>query len=233
MNVTTEGKNKGAAIFITGTGTDIGKTYITALLIKRMRELGMNTGYYKAALSGACHIAESDAGYVNATAQIGQEPETLLSYLYQTPVSPHLAAKLEGNPLKLQKVQTDFSAVCKRYDYVVVEGSGGIVCPLRYDKEAHIFLEDIVKALSLETLIVADAGLGTINAVVLTVEYLKSRQIGIRGILLNRYTGTVMQQDNIKMIEELTQIPVLSCVEPDATDLNLSPKELFELFKER
>ena len=66
-------------LFITGTGTDIGKTYVTALLIKTLRQHGYDIGYYKAAISGAPTVAASDAGYVNATAGIGEAPDLLLS----------------------------------------------------------------------------------------------------------------------------------------------------------
>ncbi len=211
--------NKG--IFITGTGTDVGKTYVTALLVKALRNKGINAGYYKAAISGAESISQSDAGYVNQVANIGQREETLLSYLYEEAVSPHLAAKLEGNPVEMGNVKRAFERVSETYEFVVMEGSGGIVCPIRYDEEASIFLEDIIKGLELETLIVADAGLGTINAVVLTVSYISMKGIGIRGILLNNYVGGVMQEDNIKMIGDLTGLPVISRIAPNAKELVL------------
>jgi len=218
-------------IFVTATGTDVGKTYVTALLIKKMRDIGMNAAYYKAAISGAANINESDAGYVNSVANIGQEPETLLSFLYKNAVSPHLASKLEGNPVELCKVKMDFAHLSEKYDYVVVEGSGGIVCPIRYDDTVHIFLEHIIKALELGTLIVADAGLGTINAVILTVEYLRQRNICIKGIILNRYSGDFMQKDNIKMIEAITGLPVILLVEPDAKEIDIDKNVLYEIFE--
>ena len=80
-------------LFITGTGTDLGKTYVTALLIKTLRQHGYDVGYYKAAISGAPTVAASDAGYVNEVAGIGESPDLLLSYLYDHAVSPHLAAR--------------------------------------------------------------------------------------------------------------------------------------------
>ena len=86
-------------LFVTGTGTDVGKTYVTALLAKKMKEAGYKLGYYKAALSGADTIEDSDAGFVNRIGKLEQEKETLLSYLYEHAVSPHLASKLEGNPV--------------------------------------------------------------------------------------------------------------------------------------
>ena len=86
-------------IFVTGTGTDVGKTYVTALIVKKLADAGIHAGYYKAALSGAESIEESDAGYVKKIAGITQEDSSLLSYLYQNAVSPHLAARIEGNPV--------------------------------------------------------------------------------------------------------------------------------------
>lgn len=211
-------------IFITGTGTDVGKTYASALFIKRLRRMGINAGYYKAALSGAVSIAESDAGYVNRVAGIGQAEAGLVSYVYKTAVSPHLAARIEGNPVCMERIRQDFSNVSKQYEYIVMEGSGGIVCPIRYDGAVRLFLEDIVKELALETLVVADAGLGAINAAVLTVEYLRQKGIPVLGILLNRYEGGMMQEDNRKMIEEMTGVPVAGLVRRDADSLEMDER---------
>ena len=221
--------NKG--IFITGTGTDVGKTYVTALFVKKLREAGINAGYYKAAISGVGSVDHSDAAYVNSIAEIGEKEDMLLSYMYKTAASPHLAAKIEGNPLEIEKVKEDFQKVSQCYEYVVMEGSGGVVCPLRYDQGAQILLEDIIKLLELETLIVADAGLGAINAVVLTVEYLKQRGIGIRGIFLNNYTGGAIQEDNVKTIEAITGIPVLALVAPYDKSLELDEDTINRLIE--
>lgn len=220
------------ALFITATGTDVGKTYVTALIVKKLRESGINAGYYKAALSGAERISDSDAGYVNKTAEINQPESTLLSYMYKTAVSPHLAAKIEGDPVTLEKVTADFSKVSESYDFVTVEGAGGIVCPVRWDETAHILLEDIIKTLDLDTVIVADAGLGTINAAVTTAEYIKSRKINIKGVILNNWTGGIMQEDNVKMITELTKLEVLAVVKKGDTDLDIDPQKLANLYKE-
>lgn len=217
-------------IFITATGTDCGKTYVTGLIVKKLRDCGLNAGYYKAALSGAESTAESDAGYVNSFAGIGQDESTLLSYIYKTAVSPHLAAKLEGNPVSMDTVKRDFSAVSEKYEYVTVEGSGGIVCPIRYDENEKIFLSDIIKKLGLECLIVADAGLGTINAVVTTYEYMKNHGLKVNGVILNNWTGGIMQEDNRKMIEELTGLEVLSAVKPGDTELDIEINKLISAY---
>ncbi len=106
----------GKGIFVTGTGTDIGKTYVTALIVKKLADAGIRTGYYKAALSGAKSIGDSDAGYVKKIAGITQEDTSLLSYLYQNAVSPHLAAQIEGNPVDPEKIKKDFDKVKSKFD---------------------------------------------------------------------------------------------------------------------
>lgn len=217
-------------IFVTATGTDIGKTYVSALITKKLRTNGLNTGYYKAVLSGASSIADSDAGYVNRIANIGQAHETLLSYFYRQVMSPHLAAKLDGNPAELAHIINDYERVKAVYDFITVEGSGGIVCPIRYD-DTVIMLEDIIIALGLNVLIIADAGLGAINAVALTASYLKSRRLGIKGVILNRYTGGLIQEDNILMIENMIKLPVLALVTPGADEINMSVAELEALYE--
>ena len=157
-------------LFITGTDTDIGKTYVTALLVKTMRQNGYDTGYYKAAISGAPTVAASDAGFVNEFAGIHEPEDMLLSYLYQHAVSPHLAARLEGHPLEKDVILAAWKRVTEAYPYVTMEGSGGIVCPIRHDEKAVYYLSDIISWLHLPVLVIADAGLGTINHVVTTCD---------------------------------------------------------------
>ena len=217
-------------LFITGTGTDVGKTYVSALLVRSMQNASCSCGYYKAAASGASSLEESDAGFVKRFANMTQADDSLLSYRYQTPVSPHLAAQWEGNPLCMERVKADYGAVCQEYPFVVVEGSGGIVCPLRWDEREHILLEDVVKELALPTLVVAEAGLGSINASVLTVHYLNSRNIPLKGMILNRFSGDPMEQDNVKMIETLTGVPILALVKEQDEVLGLSKERLATLF---
>lgn len=219
-------------LFVTATGTDIGKTYVTALIVKKLRSFGLNAGYYKAAVSGAESVSESDAGYVNRIAEIGESEELLLSYLYKTAVSPHLAARIEGNPAEMSVIKSTFEKVCGQYDFVTMEGSGGIVCPIRKDEKAVIYLEDIIAALGLPSIIVADAGLGTINAVVTTVEYMRKRKLPINGIILNKWNGDFMQRDNLAMIEELTGVRVVAVVNDGDTELEIDEKALVGLYKD-
>lgn len=80
-------------------------------------------------------------------------------------------------------------------------------------------------------MIVADAGLGAINSVTLTAEYLRSREIAVRGVILNRYAGGTMQDDNVKMIEEIANVPVLALVRPRAEEIDTDGCKLAALYE--
>ena len=230
-------------MFITATGTEIGKTYVSGLLVKKLRNGGLNAGYYKPALSGAerggdgC-LTAGDARHVCETAGLEENPNNLVSYIYETPVSPHLAARIDKfstGPIEMDKLLSDFAEAKTRFDFLTVEGSGGIVCPLRICEkdEKNIMLTDVIKAFGLPVLIVADAGLGTINASVLTAEYAKTRGISVKGFILNRYEqGCFLHEDNKKQIEELTGAPVIACVPPGASDLAIALDELTRFYEE-
>lgn len=227
----------GKALFITGTGTDVGKTYVTALIVKKLREAGLSSGYYKAALSGAVPAADGtlqpgDALYVNRVAKLGESVGDLVSYVYEDAVSPHLASKLCQQPIDFARVREDFACAKERCDYLTMEGSGGIICPLRWDATQHVVLDDLVKELDLGVLVVADAGLGTINSTVLTIEHLRRREIPVRGVIFNRYvSGDRMQEDNAAMIEQLTGVKVLACVKEGDQDLDIADEVLHRLYR--
>src|SRR3712207_3996685 len=119
------------SVFITGTGTDVGKTFASALLVKKLKESGVNVGYYKAAMSGNDrdingNLIPGDAHYVKSISGIDQSLESMCPYVYEQALSPHLAAKLEGNPVDLKEVKKCFDELKNQYDCLIVEGSGGI-----------------------------------------------------------------------------------------------------------
>lgn len=223
-------------LFITGTGTDVGKTFVTGLIVKKLMESGRSAAYYKAAMSGNERrtdgsLIPGDALYVKNVSGISQPLEEMCPYIYESAVSPHLASRLEGSPVSMDVVKKGFEAVCDKYDYVTMEGSGGILCPICFD-EARIWLEDVIRELKLSSLIVADAGLGTINSVVLTVEYMRARKLPVKGILFNRFhPGDVMEEDNLRMCEYRTKLPVLACVEDGSKELAIDVELLASLYE--
>ncbi len=224
-------------IFITGTGTDVGKTFVTGLLIKKLQENGMKAAYYKAAMSGNERTKEGalipgDALYVKTVSGIAQPLAQMCPYIYETAVSPHLASRIEGNPVVLEEVVKGLEEVCLQYVYVTMEGSGGILCPICFD-EQELWLEDVIRRLGLSSLIVADAGLGTINSVVLTVEYMRAKNLPVKGILFNHFhPGDRMEEDNLCMCEHRTKLPVIACVEDGSGELDMTIEQLTALYEE-
>ena len=177
-------------IFITATGTDIGKTYVSALIVKEMRNSGYNCGYFKPVLSGVEEsggkLTSSDCNYVVDTAKIPCTADDCVTYRWKEAVSPHLAAKRAGDVIDTKRILADYKSISKKYDYLLIEGAGGITCPLRLDGEKYL-LKDLIKDFGVSVLLVADGGLGTINSVLLTAEYAKANGIKISGIILNNY----------------------------------------------
>ena len=136
-------------LFVTGTGTDIGKTYVSAAIARELTKKNLKLAYYKAAVSDSDCIEHSDAGYVRDHANIKQSTESLLSYLYEKPLSPHLAGRGENRFAKLDKILEKFNALRDNYDYVLSEGAGGIICPVVWEKDCHLMYLDILKAMKL------------------------------------------------------------------------------------
>ena len=220
-------------IFITGTNTDVGKTYVSALIIKKMCEAGFDCGYYKPVVSGVLELGgrliDSDPSYVIKIADLDAQAEDCVSYWWKEALSPHLAAKRANNVIDIEKIKSDYAKLCKKYEYLLIEGAGGITCPLVIEKDEKYLLKDLIWELGLSIIIVADAGLGTINSTLLTVEYAKENGIEIEGIILNNYeSDNFMHWDNLQQIEELTGINVVATVPRGASDIML----LEGLFKE-
>lgn len=219
-------------LFITGTGTDIGKTYVTGLIMKKLNDNLKNPAYFKMAMSGNERdhngiLIPGDAVHVKNVSGIKQPLDEMCPYVYENAVSPHLASQIEGNPVDMETILKKYDDICKKYEYVTVEGSGGIVCPIRFD-DNKFGLIDFIKSKKIACLIVADAGLGTINSVVLTVEYMRTHGINIKGLMFNNYEPeNRMHEDNLFMCEYITGVKVIACIKSGDKELD-APFELIE-----
>ena len=219
-------------VFITATGTDIGKTYVSALIVKKMREEGYNCGYFKPVLSGVKtengKLIESDCNYVVKTAQIPESADDCVAYWWEEAVSPHLASFRKGEKIDIKRIKDEFHKRESKYDYLLIEGAGGITCPLRLENGEKYILKDLIKEFESNIIIVADGGLGTINSTMLTVEYARIHNINIEGIILNNFNpDSFIHQDNLKQTEYLTGVKVIATVEKGQKDIIL----LEEYFK--
>lgn len=201
-------------IFVVGTDTDVGKTYVSGVIARYMVDQGVSTGYFKAAVSGNVRkdgrLIPGDAQFVRQMAGLTQPLSEMVPYVYEQAYSPHLASRLEGGPVEMNVVQDFYERCASNYDFVVAEGSGGILCPLRQDETHTIWLEDVIRMTGLSCVLVADAGLGTINHVLLTTAYMRAKDLPLEGIILNHWQpDLILHRDNEMMIKQETGLPIL------------------------
>lgn len=142
-------------IFVTGTGTDVGKTYVTGLIVKKLRERDQKAAYYKAAMSGNNRrtdgsLIPGDALQVKTMSGIEQPLDEMCPYIYEIAVSPHLASKIEGNPVEMEQVLQGFDEVCGHYDYVTVDIT--TMSPRKVPAEFSVLCALIIKKFNWRTL---------------------------------------------------------------------------------
>lgn len=205
--------NKG--IFITGTDTGVGKTFIAAGLIRAFKGMGINGCPMKPVESG-CRIRKGEllpADTVKLIKASGvKEPLDLINpYRFRQPLAPAVAAEFEGVTISRKKIISAYRQLSKKYSLTIVEGAGGIMVPV-YKK--YLFI-DLAKDLNLPVLIVARPGLGTINHTLLTIEAARSRGLKILGVIFNHTEKTregLSERTNPGVIENLGGVPVLGVV---------------------
>ncbi|OGC12208.1 dethiobiotin synthase [candidate division WOR-1 bacterium RIFOXYA12_FULL_52_29] len=191
-------------IFITGTDTGVGKTYVTQYLAEEFRRQGSDVGIMKPISCGPAK--DNDALLLKKRLKIN-DPIHLINPIHlKHPLAPLPAARLEKKKIDLKKIFSAFKELEKKHDLVLVEGVGGVAVPIN----KNYCVIDLIKDLKLPTIIVARAGLGTINHTLLTVSALREQGIEIMGIILNSFRGKELsEKSNAEMIEELSGVPVI------------------------
>lgn len=201
-------------IFITGTGTDVGKTVISAGIVYALKKEGYNVTYFKGALSGAIEksgeLIPGDTDFVKRFAGLEEELHSMTPYVYKTPVSPHLAGNIEGNPVNRRVILEQFNKLKSKYEYIVAEGAGGIIVPLNYEK---YYVYDLIKDLNMSVIIVADSGVGTIHNTVSTVMCARNLGIEVSGIIMNNFdVNNICHNDNKKIIEDMCKVMITATI---------------------
>jgi dethiobiotin synthetase len=193
------------AIFITGTDTGVGKTYVTALMAKELKEQGLKVGIMKPISCGP----QNDALHLKKELGLDDPLELINPYRLPLPLCPY-ANTIHGKRFKfnIQKIKRALKKLQKKYDLVLVEGIGGTLVPVTQNYLA----EDLIKELGLPVVIVACAGLGTINHTLLTTRSLQKRKIKILGIVLNGFKKELSEETNPEIIEKLGKVKILAKV---------------------
>lgn len=203
-----------AGIFITGTDTSVGKTAVAAGLAGALKKRGYSVGVMKPVQSGAAErngkLYSQDAEFLMAAVD-KVDVDLVCPVLLREALAPCVAAQIEGKDIDLSLIKDAYTELERQHDIVIVEGAGGIAVPLR-DK---FLISDLITYLGIPAIIVARAGLGTINHTFLTIEHAQSSGIPVIGVVLNNYRGGMAEETNPKMITELTGVTVLGIIPHD------------------
>jgi len=202
-------------LFITATDTEVGKTVIAGAIAHYFFRQGARVGVSKPVASGCVWrregLVSEDAEFLASCADARFPLDLICPQRYKEPLAPAVAAERAGQPLDWGAIDGSLRIMCAESDVMIVEGVGGILVPL---DEKHTTL-DLARWLGLPAVIVARAGLGTINHTLMTLEILRRAKVPIAGVVINRYpaeSASIAEESNPRYIEKWGKVPVLAIV---------------------
>ncbi len=209
-------------LFVTATGTEIGKTVVAGGIAASIKHAGINVGVMKPISTGD----NSDAQFLKHAAQVDDPLNLINPICLQHPLAPSVSSRLDNETIDLSKIDTAYATLKSKYDFLIVEGVGGIAVPIKDD----YLVAHLIRQLQMPILIVAHVGLGTINHTVLTVAFARQFNLRIVGIVLNSFnshTVGLAEQTNPDEIERLTGIPIVGIVPYEKKLNNTNPDHDF------
>ncbi len=192
-------------LVVTGTSTDVGKTVATAAVAALARERGATVAVVKPAQTG---VEPGEPGDLAEVARLAPGIRQVEYARYPDPLSPEAAARRSGlAPLRLETVALDIAALAQRYELVLVEGAGGLL--VRFADDGWT-LADLARALDAPTLVVASAGLGTLNHTALTLEVLAHRGVRLAGVVVGAWPSVpdLAARTNVADLERVSGRPL-------------------------
>jgi dethiobiotin synthetase len=202
-------------IFITGTDTGVGKTYIAERLVSGFRDKGIDVGVMKPAETGCHHragrlIPRDALRLMKAAGNV--DPLALINpYRFKEPLAPFVAAQRAGEIIDPRIITSSFKTLCSKHEFMIVEGAGGIMVPLT----RHYSYCELASTLKLPVVIVARPGLGTISHTLLTISALRLQDITIAGIVINyaiNQKAGLAEKTSFSVIAEISKLPILGIV---------------------
>ena len=175
-------KRKG--LFVSGTGTGVGKTIVAAALARHLKRAGIDVGVMKPLETGVAspENAGEDAQLLAEAAQSTESLERIAPYRFKTPAAPATAARLEQQPVDYSQLIQDARELVDRHDFTLIEGAGGLMVPVA----GGFLIADLAREIGLELLVVADPFLGTINHTLTTLLAARYLEIPVAGYIINR-----------------------------------------------
>ncbi|MDH5180719.1 MAG: dethiobiotin synthase [Gammaproteobacteria bacterium] len=188
-------------IFITGTDTGIGKTFVTVAMINALRAQGVRVAGMKPVGSGADRINgklyNEDALLIKQAMGTSVDYDLINPYCFAPPVSPHIAAQQAGVEIRPAKIQQHFQQLEQTFDLVLVEGVGGWLAPLSNE----LTVADLAKQLCLPVIMVVGIRLGCLNHASLTAAAIRDSGMNFAGWIAND-----VQQDTQSAGEQLAYL---------------------------
>ena len=200
-------------VFVTGTGTEVGKTVVAAAIARTAAAAGERVAVFKPAVSGLADAGEPDHALLRRAAGSNQSDDQVAPYRYDPPVSPHLAAELAGEEIDPARLLAAARAAADGVDLLVCEGVGGFLVPLTRE----YLVRDFARELGLPVVVASSPGLGTINHTLLTAEAVRAAGLETAAIVLTPWPEdpSSMEQSNRSTIGALTGTEVLTLPEID------------------
>jgi dethiobiotin synthetase len=195
-----------AGIFVTGTGTEVGKTVVAATIAHTLATEGQQVHVFKPAVTGLDEGVETDHALLRRASGSDQSDEQIAPYRYGPPASPHLAAALAGEEIDPERLSQAARAAAEGADILVCEGVGGLLVPL----SPTYLVRDLAADLGYPLVVVASPGLGTINHTLLTIESARVAGLHIAAIVLNPWPAepSEIERSNHETLATLAGIPV-------------------------
>jgi dethiobiotin synthetase len=216
------------SLFITGTDTDVGKTYITAGLTVTLRKMGVDVGIMKPFAAGTPQkkgFKSEDVEILANAAQVNDSESLLNPQYFPIPASPYTAWKnLKVKP-KINTILSSFKKLSKKHSMILVEGMGGIMTPILKD----YFVTNLIKSMKIPAILVTRTKVGTINHTIMTVKMCEKYKIPIKGIIINDFDSDGYKSKELtRDLKNLTGVSVLGTI-PFIKDL--SDDSLYRIFK--
>ena len=208
------------SLFVTGTDTDVGKTCVSASIVKNLRDMDIDVGVMKPFASGHKKNSNSLPQDVEILMKYSgsQDPIDLVNpYFFEIPTSPYDAAKILVQKINLQKVIDAYNKLLSSHDLVIVEGIGGLMTPITQ----NYFVSNLISELDIDTIIVTGSKLGTVNHTLLTYEHCKQMHLKLKGFVINQTVPSGYELSNLRQqIMELTN-QIVYCTIPYQKNFDL------------
>ena len=201
----------GAGLFVTGTGTEVGKTIVAATLARTAVAAGRRVAVFKPAVSGIDELGEPDHALLRRAADSAQSDDQIAPYRYGPAVSPHLGAELAGEPIDAGRLREVARAAAAGADLLIVEGVGGFLVPLALGPPAYL-IRDLARELGLAVVIAAAPSLGTINHTLLTVESVRAAGLELAAVVFTPWPAepAEVERSNRATIARLGGVSVVT-----------------------